>query len=334
MNNPCPADGPSRGGVGWAVLAVLAAGSFHAAGAPAPTLQYLEPQEQVRISFGQEVVLYQYQPDRNGFVSARGDWVGWDGQAGNWLSVPRSGSQLRFNAEGAFLGQESPPTARKAPAAGGYNPALDVGDSGKKAAFDAQAAWDYLGQRDKAYEEGMLPVAGEDGGAPVEPQYVGGAGAIKEKQMREEWAARPGVHQNDPNAAMETGEVEDPLKKLADTIGNISATVAGVADTIKGVDQIQDQIKNFGDDDLDDDAVDAASQLSGAAAGPAGAPPPATDATGAAGPAAGTMSAGKPPSTAAAIGPDATAGVQTQKTPVPYGGTSSGKPPSSAGAVQ
>lgn len=214
--------------------------------AEGPSLVYREADEQVII----RNVVFSYQAAKNGFVSQGGDWVAWDDKAGNWLLIPSSGGKARFDAKGNLLAvqkrRQAPP-----PAKSGYDPSADLGDSGKKAKIDSEAAWDYLGEKQKAEDASVVPGAGDDGGPPIEADMVGGDIAGKERDRREQWALRPGAHSGDPESSMNTGEVVDPIKQLMDTVDSIQSAVQGVATTIDEVDSFSDQIDNFGDGDYD-----------------------------------------------------------------------------------
>ena len=172
----------------------------------------------------------------------------WDNQSGNWLALLKSGVQQRFDSTGRLIWEQGPApgaSSRRSNRAA-YNPALDVSDTAGTRGGGEQKAWDYLDSRAEVAGGLAAPGSGDDGGVPVQQESVGGAGALKEKVMRAQWMQQPGAHQNDPDGAMETGEVVDPLKKLQDTMEQAAAMASGVADTINQADELQDDIKNFG----------------------------------------------------------------------------------------
>ncbi len=83
------------------------------------------------------------------------------------------------------------------------------------------------------------PGAGEDGGSvKIEGTRVGGDQSGKEKKDRTDFAGRPGEHANNPEATMNTGEVEDPFARAETTIKQVDGTV-------KGVKNIKTQIDNW-----------------------------------------------------------------------------------------
>lgn len=280
----------------WCRVALTLLGAVSAGAAP---LTYSEREEVVVIERGGARVLHRYQADKSGFVSEAGDWVGWDGQAQNWLAIGADGGRSRYGADGALVGVQPPPRPR-----GGYDPSADVGDTPGGKSGDLSGAWQYLGDRDKQNADLLKPAVGDDGGAAVEQMAVGGDSAAKEKKLREEWGLRPGEHAGKAEAAMETGEVLDPLQKLADTVGQLKNTMKGVQQTAESVEELDEEFKNFGKGtgnyDDDDDAGPAGGGApppdagGGAPAGALFSPPPAV------GPAAAgalAPSAGKPPVT-------------------------------------
>lgn len=210
----------------------------------AAQLHYDEASERVIIETAQGTRVYQYREQRQGFVSPQGDWVGWR-DAGYWEGIPKHGARERYDIEGRLIWREQVQAVRSASRGGGYDPRQDYGDTGTGGG-DAPAAMQYLQQRG-AMGAAPRPVSGEEYGAPIVEESLGGNLAGKQKADREAWAARPGVHAGDPEAAMETGEVPDPLKKLADTVGSIQSAVQGVSDTIHGAHALEEQIENFGE---------------------------------------------------------------------------------------
>ncbi len=260
---------------------VLLALLLPAAAAPlraAPALEYREAQEQVIV----DRQVYSYRADQRGFVAASGDWVGWDEQAGNWLLRRRDGGWSRFGEDGRLLQSSAP---HRQPAPQGYNPATDIGDTPADAKMDPAPAWDYLKEQQTVLDARSAAAAGDDGGGAVEAGALGGDQVAREKKMRENWAQTPGAHASDPEAAMETGAVEDPVKKLMDTVRQARDAVDGVADTISEVDALRQQLEDP-DGYVDsarsrprrsgsgDSATGTTDDVSGAAV-PSGMPPPA-----------------------------------------------------------
>lgn len=327
---PGPAICGCRSGRTLACITILFAGCFLPRATFAAPLTYSEQEEVVVVERGGTRVLHRYRADQHGFVSDAGDWVGWDDAAQNWLAIPKDGAKARYDTQGNPVWQEQPKAVAKP---GVYNPALDVGDT-PAGGSDLGGAWQYLGDREKAAASVQQSGVGDEGGSAVAPSALGGDVAGKEKKLREEWSLRPSEHQGKPESAMETGEVVDPLKKLADTIDQIKGTVQGVDQTIKSVDQLEEQIDNFGKDGYDGGAGGNAGGVGGGAPPDAGAamvpaaapsgspfvPPQALGAPVAGGAMTPQPAAGKPPVTsfadpASMLGGAATADVMQKAVP-------------------
>lgn len=215
-----------------------------------PVLTYNEATENVVVKYGGFADVYKYDEQKQGFVNAKGAWVAWDEKAGNWLMVPVKGQRQRYDGDGKLVWQETPKAKPIRRQSAGYDPSMDLDDS-SGGNFDEAAAWDYLEQGNKIADENAVSVAGDDGGPATQEEIIGGDVAAREKKMRQEWALRPGVHSGDAEAAMETGEVVDPLKRLMDTVGQVESMVKGVSTTIDEVDAFKNEMDNFSVGDFD-----------------------------------------------------------------------------------
>lgn len=262
------------------LLALLAAVST----APAQlALRYDEAAERVTIYRGETATAYSYDAARKGFVGPGGDVVSWVDGKNEWQLRGPSGVQAQFDAAGRPV-QAAP--ARR----GGYNPLDDVGDAAGSGSPDLQPAWKYLESRDQAVPDAASPMSGDDGGPAATFDAVGGDAAAREKELREKWQAQKGVHQGDPEGAMDTGKPSDPLGKLRDTLKQAATAVRDIRQTAQEIDSIDEELKGSSSslfDDDDDDLPPAAAGGGAAAGAQMGAPPVGAAAGAAAGSAAG-----------------------------------------------
>ena len=212
-------------------------------------LRYDEGRERVLILESETVqAAFQYSEAMSGFVDTKGNWVAWDNEAGNWLSIYENGLVRRFSMEGKMILEQRLETgaSKVKPEKNEYNPLDDVGDSSGGKSVDLDKAWNYHKKRHDVITNAVGRVSGEDGGSAIATVSLGGDRVGKEKNQREAWQKTKGEHQGNPAAAMDTGEVTDPIKALAKTIQSAYGMVRGINSTIDSVEQMDDVFDNFG----------------------------------------------------------------------------------------
>ncbi len=127
-----------------------------------------------------------------------------------------------------------------------YSPYSDTGDSSGGDDIDLTEAGELIDNAKKVKEDSEKPVAGDDGGGPVQLASVGTDQSAQEKQERTDFANRPGDHTRTDDSSPNTGEVEDPIGRLQETVEQVDSMVKGAKNIKDNIDDLTGD--NHGDD--------------------------------------------------------------------------------------